>query len=187
MGLLDRCVEKMNGTGMERITQRYDGEMGKGIIVKEGPGQDAPKTLFQKYEESGDYSSCEEGYYAIERLAEYEDTGITPEQICKISEMYRGLATEHGKYKKAEEQGLLLKLPVNPETQIYSIEYCCGENKSNKMGMCHRGRCKECESRSYYIHEATAEASCKICEIGKSVFLTQEEAEAALVKMEVPE
>lgn len=44
-----------------------------------------------------------------------------------------------GEYEDLEEQGLLLRLPINPETHIYSIEYCCGKNTNNKMGMCHMG------------------------------------------------
>lgn len=42
----------------------------------------------------------------FDKLAEYEKTGLTPEQICEMSQMYEELATELGKYKKAEEQGL---------------------------------------------------------------------------------
>lgn len=87
------------------------------------------------------------------------------------------------KYEDLEGQGKLLKLPINPETTIYSIEYCCGENKGNKMGMCSRGFCSDCEKKSHYILEITAESSCKISEIGKSVFLTREEAEAALKEL----
>ena len=86
-------------------------------------------------------------------------------------------------YEDLEEQGKLLKLPINAKTKIYSIEYCCGENKNNKTGMCFRGFCSECERKSYYILEATAESSCKISEIGKTVFLTREEAEVALKKV----
>ncbi len=86
-------------------------------------------------------------------------------------------------YKDLEEQGKLLKLPISPKTPIYSIEYCCGKNSNNKAGLCYKGRCEECESKSYYILEETAESSCKIFEIGKSVFPTKESAEAALKEM----
>ena len=86
-------------------------------------------------------------------------------------------------YEDLEEQGRLLRLPMNPKTKIYSIEYCCGENKNNKMGMCFRGFCSECERKSHYILEVTEESSCKISEIGKTVFLTKEEAEAALKEL----
>ena len=86
-------------------------------------------------------------------------------------------------YEDAEEQGLLLWLPISEDTPVYSIEYCCGKNKSNQSGMCFRGFCKNCSDKSYYIHESVAK-NCSICEINKSVFFTHEEAEAKLAEME---
>ena len=83
----------------------------------------------------------------------------------------------------AEEQGLLLWLPINKDTPVYSIEYCCGRNKNNRIGMCVRGFCKDCDDKAYYIREDTAE-HCSICEIQKSVFFTREKAEAKLKEME---
>ena len=40
---------------------------------------------------------------AYERLAEYEDTGLTPEQILAIDEEYRKMAKELGEHKKKLE------------------------------------------------------------------------------------
>ena len=40
---------------------------------------------------------------AYERLAEYGDTGLTPEQILAIDEEYRKMAKELGEYKKKLE------------------------------------------------------------------------------------
>lgn len=83
----------------------------------------------------------------------------------------------------AEEQGEILRLPISEDTPVYSIEYCCGNNKSNRMGMCFRGSCENCGNKAYYIRESVAK-HCSICEINKSVFLTSEEAEAKLKEME---
>jgi len=88
------------------------------------------------------------------------------------------------RYEEMDECRNVLKLPINIETPIYSIEYCCGENKDNKMGMCFRGFCSDCEKKSHYILEATAKSSCQISEIGKSVFLSKEAAKKALKEME---
>ena len=88
------------------------------------------------------------------------------------------------RYEEMEEQGNILKFPINPEAPIFSIEYCCGENKDNKIGMCFRGFCSDCEKKSHYILEATAKNSCKISEIGKTVFLEKEAAEKTLKEME---
>ena len=83
----------------------------------------------------------------------------------------------------AEEQGLLLRLPISEDTPVYSIEYCCGKNKSNRSGMCVRGFCENCSDKAYYIRESIAK-HCSICEINKSVFFTHEEAEVKLKEME---
>lgn len=40
---------------------------------------------------------------AIERLAAYEDTGLTPEQILAMDEEYRKMAKELGEYKQKIE------------------------------------------------------------------------------------
>jgi hypothetical protein len=86
-------------------------------------------------------------------------------------------------YKNAEKQGLLLRLPISEDAPVYSIEYCCGKNKSNRSGMCFRGFCENCSDKAYYIRESVAK-HCSICEINKSVFFTREEAEAKLKEME---
>lgn len=86
-------------------------------------------------------------------------------------------------YEDAEEQGLILLLPISKDTPVYSIEYCCGRGKNNQIGMCVRGFCKDCDDKAYFIRESTAEY-CNICEIQKSVFFTSEAAEAKLKEME---
>lgn len=86
-------------------------------------------------------------------------------------------------YEDAEEQRLLLRLPISEDTPVYSIEYCCGKNKSNRSGMCVRGFCENCSDKAYYIRESIAK-HCSICEINKSVFFTHEEAEVKLKEME---
>ena len=83
----------------------------------------------------------------------------------------------------AEEQGEILRLPISEDTPVYSIEYCCGNIKSNRSGMCFRGFCENCNDKAYYICESVAK-HCSICEINKTVFLTRWEAEAKLKEME---
>ena len=102
------------------------------------------------------------------------------ESDCEeIDAVYRKLKD----YEDAEEQGLLLRLPISEDAPVYSIEYCCGKNKSNRSGMCFRGFCENCSDKAYYIRESVAK-HCSICEINRSVFLTREEAEAKLKEME---
>lgn len=139
---------------MERLTERT----ADGILVKENHGENALRTFYQCFggKPNANYSNCEEGYFAMEKLADYED---------------------------AEEQGLLLRLPISEDTTVYSIEYCCEKNKSNRSGICFRGFCENCSDKAYYIRESVAK-HCSICEINKSVFFTREEAETKLKEME---
>ena len=78
---------------------------------------------------------------------------------------------------------MLIRLPISEDTPVYSIEYCCEKNKSNRSGMCCRGCCENCSDNAYYIRESVAK-HCSIGEINKSVFFTSEEAEAKLKEME---
>lgn len=123
----------------------------------------------------------------MERLTERNPSWIDDElweRACEpdceeIDAVYRKLKD----YEDAEEHGLLLRLPISEDAPVYSIEYCCGKNKSNRSGMCVRGFCENCSDKAYYIRESVAK-HCSICEINKSVFFTREEAEAKLKEME---
>lgn len=55
----------------ERLTKKTD----EGIWVNESLGDNALKTLYRCYgkEPLPDYSNCDEGYLAMEKLMEYED------------------------------------------------------------------------------------------------------------------
>lgn len=113
-----------------------------------------------------------------------DDEGITITQLAKDGR-YKALeeiAERLANREQAEEQGLLLRLPISEDAPVYSIEYCCGKNKSNRSGMCVRGFCENCSDKAYYIRESVAK-HCSICEINKSVFFTREEAEAKLKEM----
>ena len=77
---------------MERLTERT----ADGILVKENYEKESLKTLYSCYGENPNsyYSNCEEGYCAMEKLADYED---------------------------AEEQGRLIKLPCKIGDIIYRV------------------------------------------------------------------
>lgn len=95
----------------------------------------------------------------------------------------KAILNKLGEYEDTERQGLLLRLPISEDAPVYSIEYCCGKNKSNRSGMCFRGFCENCSDKAYYIRESVAK-QCSICEINKSVFFTREETETKLKEME---
>ena len=118
----------------------------------------------------------------VEHLERHEDVAL-PAPVFKARLLTDAEVDRWEEFKRLEEQGKLLKLPISPETVMYSIEYCCGRNKDNKTGMCYKGFCSKCEEKSYYILETTEKSSCEICEIGKTVFFAREEAEAALKEL----
>lgn len=123
---------------MERLTERTQ----DGIFAKEDYGEESLKTLYQRYgaEPMPHYVNCDEGYCAMDRLAEYEDLedrlrsvygecdGLL-EKVVELLERHEGIdlaepvfkarlltdgeADKWEEYKKLEEQGKLLKLPYD--------------------------------------------------------------------------
>lgn len=79
---------------MERLTERT----ALGILVKENYEKKSLKTLYSCYGENPNpyYSNCEEGYCAMEKLADYEDL---------------------------DEQGRLIKLPCKVGDTVYAIGF----------------------------------------------------------------
>ena len=120
-------------------------------------------------------------YYFPKCFEKYNGLGASSK--CDNCENMTNACEKLGAYEDAEEQGLLLRLPISEDAPVYSIEYCCERNKSNRSGKCFRGFCENCSDKAYYIRESVAK-HCNICEINKSVFFTREEAEAKLKEME---
>lgn len=64
---------------MERLTEWYDNGLREGVLVKEKRGEKETKVLFEE---------IDDGYHAMCVLKNYEDTGLTPEQIREIDRLY---------------------------------------------------------------------------------------------------
>ena len=73
--------------------------------------------------------SCEaytvrELYEVVNRLAAYEDTGLTPEEIHEMTHSSCGpLHKKLGEWIDAEREGRLLVLPCSTAQAVYSIRY----------------------------------------------------------------
>lgn len=159
---------------MERLTERT----ADGILVKENYEKESLKTLYSCYGENPNsyYSNCEEGYCAMEKLADYEDL---------------------------EEQGRMIIFPCNKGDKLYEFYRECvedrlgaGETPEDIIDV-RKVYGFEYEDDVLYIRasyhsnhselwggygEDTPEFP--VSEIGKTVFLTYEEAEAKLKEME---
>lgn len=96
--------------------------------------------------------------FAIDRLAAYEDTGLTPEELMNIKE--NGIIPEHWRELFiAEAGGRLVVLPCKVGTPIWRTHKVFGEAS---------------------ISEETFKLP-DLPQYGKTVFLTREEAERSLV------
>ncbi len=147
---------------MERLTERTSG----GILVKEDYGEDVLKTLYQCYgaEPTAHYANCDEGYCAVDKLAEYEDL---------------------------EEQGKLLKLPcalgdtvyVIPSKTNYKLNILNGHGENNRVYKQVVNRI-EVSKNGYLLSTCDGMASVADVFYKETWFLTQEEAEAALKEYE---
>ena len=151
---------------VEQVTERLTQKTDEGILVKESHGENVIKTLYQCYgaEPLPDYSNCDEGYLAMEKLLEYES---------------------------AEEDGRLVVLPCKVGSTVYLI--CHRYTKCSKYGesfeeySCSGCEEWECDShKEYYIHVNQSVSlewivrNMRLDTFGKTVFISREEAEKAL-------
>lgn len=107
-----------------------------------------------------------------------DDEGITITQLAKDGR-YKALeeiAERLANREQAEEQGLLLRLPCKVGSNIYRIT-----DDGVEVAVC---REMTVADKEMYIESVTLCDWISFDEIGKSVFLTREEAEAKLKEME---
>ena len=122
----------------------------------------------------------------VERLAAYEDTGLTPEEVTALQKDWSDLCTTIGEYggldrvkelAEADKDGRVVVLPCKvgdglwtfcsyPVKQVYSFTVT-DISTLNGRTMLNTSRCGVIDAR----------------DVGKTVFLTREEAEAALEAM----
>ena len=144
---------------MERLTEKTK----DGIVVKEDYGENVLKTLYPCYGQrpTEHYSNCTEGYCAVEKLMEYEDM---------------------------EEDGTLIQLPCRIGQTVYEIQELRKKIQSFKIIGIHIGLNNDIffewklatENGSYQNLKGF-----KLSELGKNIFLTREEAEKILKKIEI--
>ena len=132
----------------------------------------------------------------MERLTERNPSWIDDElweRACEpdceeIDAVYRKLK----EYEDAEEQGLLLRLPCKPRSEVFLIcnryTHCSFEDVSFEESSC-EGCEYDCDSRKeLYIHRNSSVdiewITRNLNKFGKTVFLTESEAEAKLKEME---
>lgn len=146
-------------------------------------------------------ADCAEKYEQVAKwlkeLKSYKDIG-TPKELKELKEngAFTGvelaklaiMQKELKKYKDLEEQGLLVRLPVSIGTKVYVIAsmfdciYDYDNCKATQKWKCEEDIQCEYERKSYYVKEIEFTSIMKNS-IGKSIFLTREEAEKKLEEM----
>lgn len=126
------------------------------------------------------------------RLAAYEDTGLTPEDCARATEIDDILLDEYypsGRMReliKADKDGRLVVLPVRPvlTQSIGSMLYIIEEGEIVEDSLCEAlvGMGSNGEINIFYT-TLSDQISFEQADIGKTVFLTCEEAEKALEAM----
>ena len=119
----------------------------------------------------------------LDKLAAYEDTGLSPEEFRERTESVLELYGKLKPYADAEEQGLLVRLPCKVGDTLYAptrnivsefriIRFVIGGYDKHYLWV--NWHLEKGITGNFRIDVIPAE------EIGKTVFLTREEAEAAL-------
>ena len=111
----------------------------------------------------------------VERLVEYENTGLAPEQIKEIDRLYKAKCKE---LAEARQQDNALNLPCKIGQEVYIISlnrtgYTTGEVASIKIGA-------HGASLRIYVPSDKQHINRAVEQIGKSVFFDQATAEAVL-------
>ena len=142
---------------MKRLTERYKDSIANIVLIREC----GDKLCEDICDDIECYCSKCELEKALEKLADYEDL---------------------------EEQGLLVRLPVSIGTKVYMIAsmfdciYDYDNCKATQKWKCEEDIQCEYERKSYYVKEIEFTSIMKNS-IGKSIFLTREEAEKRLEEM----
>lgn len=140
---------------MDRLTEWYDDGQRKGILVKESYGENCLKTLYQKFGDYpvGEFLDCEEGYFAMHKLAEFEDL---------------------------EEQGLLLRLPCKVGDDVWILYVDKFLEKKTVVGIDIRKEYDRIHFDDGYQYTTWEK---DYSDFNRWIFLTKAEAESALEKM----
>ena len=152
---------------MDRFTNRgtYYGDVD--IICKTG--------IYPRYEDSDDKPSAYYGQ-AIDRLAGYEDTGLAPEQVEEIFELFsKNLLNPKFPCRIGDiiyEIGFR-KIPIPQEVTGFRIGNLMGDDEDNEDQYSDTEWNVDLKARGM-------KSSVRLSEFGKTLFLTKEEAEKAM-------
>lgn len=121
---------------------------------------------------------------AVDRLAEYEGTGLTPDEVRAIHKFFNERTMKEFDHLSdllaAEAEGRLVVLPCKTGDTVYQLT---NKRHAKGQGVAPRIVSSICVwSDGHYALCHQGMTYCQSNELGKKWFLTREEAEAALAK-----
>ena len=135
---------------------------------------------------------CAHGYKweeaAWERLAAYEDTGLTPQEVlsmkfewCAMMDALNSIGGGYTRLRELAEADRDGRLVVLPAKTVFELTWDAGPDCDLicPVSVDGEGCCSFCDKGELCIYERKCRQE-HIEQIGKTVFLTREEAEAAL-------
>lgn len=136
-------------------------------------------------ENDGWYVERKDYQKAIDKLADYEDTGLTPERITEINDFFNSktakILAKLQEYQRAEENGLLLMLPCKVGDTVHVL---MKRGSSTEIAKGTVRNVRRCNDGVWWVEFYDLWVDIAFDDFGKTVFLTREEAEAKLAEME---
>lgn len=123
----------------------------------------------------------------VDRLAAYEETGLTPEEVAALQASNQELKKEALPILQAKVQDRLVIMPCGPGETVYANfairgDYLREKDKPYPCEVVFIGLSKEPFMHIQFKNGRVFPV--KFCEVGKTVFTTREAAEAALKEQE---
>lgn len=119
------------------------------------------------------------------RLKDYEDTGLTPDEIAAMRHTLDEYHKTADPLLLAKAQGRVVVLPVAPvlTPAISSLLYVIEDGEIYEDALCESVVCMSSSGETNVIYTTLSDQMIfEQADIGKTVFLTREEAERALRK-----
>ena len=118
-------------------------------------------------------NEADTAYYYPKCFEKCDGLGVT--EKCNNCVLVNDVCEKLGDYEDLEEQGLLMRLPCKIGASVYMVAQDCGGDTLD----CRRGDCEGCPYLYSFVEENSFDSY--MCDdIGKTVFLTKEEAEKKL-------
>lgn len=127
------------------------------------------------------FAGCIDIKTILDSFCAFYDMQETKEELAQCTLLTNEDVLKYRQYKEAEEQGLLLRLPCKIGSMVYEIKKDLNQMKRETIE--HNGHYYHRNIDVYFVTQVTFEIE-DFVELGKTVFLTKEEAEQALTRME---